>query len=117
MDFFCEICLKNIKAKNKYEHSKSTSHIEFDKCKHILLSLKDNDINGVDKAFYEYKIEHYKKTEYHLIKCQFKLFFNDYQYCPCVTSILLDNKTKKPWSNVLEEKFVILKIKDILSII
>ena len=44
MDSFCETCLTNIKNKNKYKHFKSKSHIEFDKCKHITLSLKDIDI-------------------------------------------------------------------------
>ena len=45
MDYYCEVCLRNIKAKNKCKHFKSKSHIELDKCKHIILSLKDMDIN------------------------------------------------------------------------
>ena len=62
MDFFCEVCLKHIKAKNKYKHFKSKSHTEFDKCKHKLLSYKDIDINNIDKAFYLYIIEHKKNS-------------------------------------------------------
>ena len=32
-------------------HVKSESHEELDKCEHIVLSLKDIDINIVDEAF------------------------------------------------------------------
>ena len=60
MNYYCEICLKNIKTKDKYKHFKSKSHIKFDKCKHILKSYKDTDINDVDEAFYSYLIEHKK---------------------------------------------------------
>ena len=63
MDYFCEICLEIIKTKNKYKHFKSKSHIEFDKCKHIKLFLKDIEINYVDEAFYFYMIEHNKKFD------------------------------------------------------
>ena len=37
------------------------------------------------------------------MKCNFKLVFNDYQYCPYVTSKLSDNKTRIPWSAFLEK--------------
>ena len=43
------------------------------------------------------------------MKCQFKLFFNDYQYCPYVTSKLSGNKTTIPWSNFLEKVISDLK--------
>ena len=62
MDSYCEVCLKNIKTRNKYRHLKSKSHIEFDKCKHTVLSHKDTDLNDVDEAFYSYIIEHKKKS-------------------------------------------------------
>ena len=52
MDYYCEVCLKNFKTKNKHKYFKSKSHIEFDKCKHVILSHKDIDINDVDEAFY-----------------------------------------------------------------
>ena len=67
MDYHCEACLKNIKAKNKYKHFKSKSHQEFDQCKHIMLSYKDIDINNGDEAFCLYIIEHIKKFAYYLI--------------------------------------------------
>ena len=51
MDYYCGVCLKNIKTKSKYKHFKSKFHQKFDKCKHIILSYKDIDINNVDEAF------------------------------------------------------------------
>ena len=33
-----------------------------------------------------------KKFDYYLVKCDFKLVFIDYQYCPYVTSKLSDKK-------------------------
>ena len=62
MDYYFEMCLEKIKAKSKYKHFKSKSHQEFNKCKHIILSYKDIDINDVDEAFYLYIIEHKKKS-------------------------------------------------------
>ena len=79
MDYYCEVCPKHNKAKNKYKHFKSKSLIEFDKCKHIILSHKDIDIKDVDEAFYVYIIEHNKKFDYYLVKCELKIVLNDYQ--------------------------------------
>ena len=102
--------LKNIKAKKKYEHFKSKSHINFNKCKHIILSHKNININDVDEVFHLYIIEHNKKFDHYLIKCEFKLVFNDYQYCPYVTSELSDNNTMISWKNFLLK--VVDNIKD-----
>ena len=52
MVYYCEIRLKNIKAKSKYKHFKSKSHQKFNDGKHIILSYRDIDINGVDEAIY-----------------------------------------------------------------
>ena len=41
MRYYCEICWKNNKKKSKYSHLKSKSHQEFEKHKHIILSLND----------------------------------------------------------------------------
>ena len=76
MDYYCDVCDKHIKPRSKYKHFKSKSHEEFDRCKLILLSLKDININDVDEAFYLYIIERNKKFHYYLVKCQFKLVFN-----------------------------------------
>ena len=101
MDFYCEVCLKNIKAKNKYNHFKSKYHQEFDKYKHIILSYKNIDLGHVDEAFYLYIIEHNKRFDYYIIKREFKLVFNGYQYCPYVMSNVSDNKTMISWKNFL----------------
>ena len=37
------------------------------------------------------------------MRCEFKIVFNDYQYCPYVVSKLSDNKTMIPWRNFLEK--------------
>ena len=85
--------VKNISNPRKNKHFKSKSHKEFDKCEHILVSLKDIDIHRVDEAFNLYIIELNKKFDYYLVKCQLILVFNDYQNCPHVPSKLCDNKT------------------------
>ena len=72
MDYYCEICLRNNKAKNKYKHLKSKSRQEVDKCKHKLLSHKDIDLNHVDEAFCSNIYEHNRKFDYYLIKCESK---------------------------------------------
>ena len=101
MDYCCEICPKHIKLKSKYEHFKSKSHQEINKCKHIILSHKNIDINDVDEAFYLYIMEQNKKFDSYLVKCEFKLVFIDYQYYPYVTSKLSDNKTMISRKNFL----------------
>ena len=99
MDYYCEICLEKIKAKNKYKHFKSKSHQEFDKCKHLKISYKDIDINNIDEVFYLYIIEHNKKFDYSIIKYDFKIVFNDYQYQAYVMSTVSDNKRMISWKN------------------
>ena len=70
MGYYCDVCDKPIKPKSKYKYLKSNSHREFDKCKHIIISLRDNGINIVDEAFSLYVIEHNIKFEYYLENCQ-----------------------------------------------
>ena len=101
MDYYCEVCLKNIKAKSKYKYFKSKSHQEIVICKHIIISRKDIDINNVVEAFYLYIIEHNKKLDYYLINCEFEIVFKDCEYSPYVTSKLSDNKTMISWKNFL----------------
>ena len=50
-----------------------------------------------------YTLSNTKKVDYYLVKCEFELVFNDYQYCPHVASNLSDNKTLIPWKSWLEE--------------
>ena len=49
MRYYCETCLRDVKKKSKYSHLKSKSHKEFEKYKHIILSLKNVDIKDVDE--------------------------------------------------------------------
>ena len=51
MGYYCEVSSTHIKPNSKYKHSKSKSHQDFDKHKHIILSCKNIDINKVDEAF------------------------------------------------------------------
>ena len=60
MRYYCDICLREIKKKSEYSHLKSKSHTEFEKYKHIILSLKNIDIKDVDEILYLYMIDHKK---------------------------------------------------------
>ena len=71
MEFYCEVCLKHIKSKNKYKNT--YQEINKCKCKHIILSHKNIDINDVEEAFYLYNIEDHQKFDYFLKKCDFIL--------------------------------------------
>ena len=107
MDCYCEICVIFINSKSKYKHFKSKFHNEFDKCKHIKITMENPDKNDIDEKFYAYIIEHNKKFDHYLVKCEFKLVFKDYEHCPCITSKLFDNKTMCFW-----QKFLANAIKD-----
>ena len=104
------MCLKCITPNSKCSHFKSKSHHYFDKCKHIILSHEDININDVDEAFFLYIIKHIKKLEYYLVKFECKLVFDDYQYYPYVTSNLSDNK------KMISSKNFLMKVIDDLKI-
>ena len=61
MDYYCEACDKFVEPKSKNKHFKSNVRKEFDKCKHLKLTIENFDINKVDRTFYEYIIQHNKK--------------------------------------------------------
>ena len=103
MEYYCEVCYKYINHKSKYMHFKSKSYKEFDKCEHIVLSLKDIDSKIVDEVFCLYIMEHNEIFDYYLVKCQFNLVFKDYEYTPYIISKLSDNKTMISWKNFLEK--------------
>ena len=88
---------------------KSKSHKEFEKYKHIILSLKNVDIKDVDGILYLYMKDHYKKFNHYLLKGQSKLVFNDNQYCKYLITGMIDNTTNKSWSNCLREAIDSLK--------
>ena len=81
---------------------KSLPRKEFDKCKQIKLTIKNPDVNKIDNIIYSYIIEHNKKHDYYLIKCDFKPVFNSSEYSPHITSKLSDNKTIISWSHFLK---------------
>ena len=111
MSYYCDVCDKTIKLKSKNNHLKSLSHREFDKCIYMKITIKKPDINKTDKIFYSYIIEHNKKYDYYLIKCDFKLVFNNSEFSPHITSKLSDNKTMFSWSKFSEKVIDNFKIK------
>ena len=102
MSYFCNVCDKTIKLKSKNKHVKSNSHKEFDKCKHIKLTIENPNINERDEISYAYIIEHNETFDFYVMKCEFILIFDDNQYCPYITSELFSIKTMCYWYNFLE---------------
>ena len=100
---YCDVCDKTIKLESKNNQFKSNIHKEFDKCKHIKLTIENPNINNIDEIFYEYIIEHNKIHDFYPLKCEFEIIFNDNQYCPYITSNLSDNKTMISWSTFWEK--------------
>ena len=82
---------------------RSNTHKEFERCKHIEIFIENPNINVIDRIFYSCLIKYFRKHDYYLIKSQLKLNYNDYQFCPYVTSKLSDNKTMISWSNFLNQ--------------
>ena len=60
MDYYCEVCDKFIKSSSKHKQFKKFFHKEFDKCKHIKLTIENTNINDADETFYAYIMEHKK---------------------------------------------------------
>ena len=110
MRYYCETCLMDVKKKSKYSHLKSKSHKEFEKFKHIILSLKIGDIKDIDEILYLYMTDHNKKYNHCLLKGQFKLVFNNNQDCKYILTSMIDYRTYASWSNYLRE--VIDKLKE-----
>ena len=93
MGYYCDICRKHIKKKSKFSHLKSRSHKEFEKYKHIILSLKKVDKKDVDEILYLYMKDHKKKSNQYLLKGQFKLVFNKNQDCKYLMTDMINNTT------------------------
>ena len=60
MRYYCDICLEDVEQKIKKSHLKSKSHKEFEKYKHIILSLKNVDMKDIDEILYLYMKDHKK---------------------------------------------------------
>ena len=82
---------------------KSLSHKVFDKCKHIKLTPKNPDIIKVDNAVSEYIIEHNRKYDCYLIKCDFKLVFKNSEYSRHITFKIFDDRTMISRPSFLEK--------------
>ena len=63
MSYYCDCCYKTIKLISK-KHFKSFTHKEFDKCKHITLTIENSDLKKIDNTVNEYIIEYDKETDY-----------------------------------------------------
>ena len=109
MIYYCDICLRDIRKKSKYSHLKSKSQKEFEKNKHIILSLKSVDIKDVDEILYLYMIDHNKKFNQYILKGQLKSVFNNNQDCNYLTTDMIKNTTNISWSNYLREAIDSLK--------
>ena len=102
MRYYCNICLLDIKKKSKYSHLKSKSHKEFEKYKHIILSLKNVDIKDVDEILYLYVKDYNKKYTQSFLKGQFKLVFNN-KDCKFLMTDMIINTTNVSRSNYIRE--------------
>ena len=67
MRYYCDICLKDFKKKIKCSHLKSRSHKEFEKYKHIKLTLKNVELKDVDEILYLYMKDYNKKINLYLL--------------------------------------------------
>ena len=103
MRFYCDICLRDIKKKSKNSHPKSKSHKEFEKYKHIILSLKNVDKKDVEEILYLNMNAHKNKFDHYLIKGQFKLVFINNQDFEYLITGMINNTTNISWSNYLRE--------------
>ena len=102
MDYYCEVNDKSINSKSKYKHFKSNIHEEFDICKHMELTFENPNIDNLDEVLYPYITQHSKQYDHYLIKCHFKLVFNDNQYSVWIKSNLFNNKTMISLTKYLE---------------
>ena len=102
MRCYCNICLLDIKKKSKYSHLKSKAHKEFEKYKHIILSLRNVDIKDVDEILYLYMKDYNKKYTQYFFKVQFKLVFNN-QDCKYLMTDMLHNTINISCSNYIRE--------------
>ena len=57
--YHCEVCDSFMRPESKDKHFNSNIHKEFDKCKHINITI-ENAINDIDEIFYAKFIEHKK---------------------------------------------------------
>ena len=115
MRYYCDKSLKGVKKKSKNYHLKSKSHKEFEKDKHLILSLKNVNIKVVDEILSLHMKVHNKKFNHYLLKNQSKLVFNDKQNCKYLITGMIINTTNISRSNYLREAIDCLKTADDFS--
>ena len=109
MRHYCDICLRDIKTESKFSHLKSKSYKEFEKYKHIILSLKNVDVKDVDEIINIYMKGHSKKLNHYLTKGELELIFNNNQDCKYIKTGMIDSRTFISWSNCLRDAIHNLK--------
>ena len=109
MNYYCGTCLKNIKKKSKYSRLKSKSQKGFEKYKHIVLSLRNNDIKDVDELLYLYIKDRKETFNHYLLNGEFKPLFNNIQDFKNILTGVIDNRTFFSWSNYLRDAINNLK--------
>ena len=110
MRYYCDTCLRDIKKTSKYSHLKFKFHKEFEKYKHIKLSLRNVDIKDVDEILYLYMKDYNKKINLYLLVGQFELVFNNHD-CKNLMTDMINNTTNISWSNYFREAIDSLKFK------
>ena len=119
MDYYCEVCDKNIKKKFKYKHFKPSTDKELDKGRHIALSLKDIDINKIDEAYFKdkgYTFNHiaelHFKTVAHKMDMSYDYFIKQKMHAiegktnaMMIKDKSLMNKFDRKWRQPLNTKF------------
>ena len=51
MDYYCKLCDKSVKIKNKAQHFQWKIHKEFGKCKYLKLTIEKPLIKDIDRIF------------------------------------------------------------------
>ena len=52
MSYYCSVCDKTIKLESKYKHFKSNIYKEFERSKHLKITIENPNINDIDELFY-----------------------------------------------------------------
>ena len=100
--YHCEVCDMFMKPKSKSKHFESDWLKNLDRHKHIKLTIDNPNLDDIDKIFYTYVNEFIKNYEYYLVRCEFKLSFNNMEGYPVPLSKLTDNKTVVTWKIFVE---------------
>ena len=78
MNFYCDICEKTIKLKSKNNHFESLTHIQYETSFRIKHTIQNPKFFDVDKLFSDSISDHNKKFDLYLVKCDFKIVFNNF---------------------------------------